>query len=144
MALRGLRARTRTADPIPPAQRSPGTSSSGVAGPPPPTAALPIAHDAQCVHARLLLQAHWQLADARRENDELTVCLRRLLRQLQFLNSLLDPYNLRNAGPAQHALGDAGAAGAAALWAGQADSPALPGPRTPELPFETTRIEKNP
>jgi hypothetical protein len=66
----------------------------------PPEAKDPDAHDAQCVYARMLVQLRWQLAEARQENSELTVSLRKLLHQIQSLNILLDSYSIQNAGGA--------------------------------------------
>jgi hypothetical protein len=87
-ALRTTKTQQGPAGPIPvPQARKPSPAASGgTAGPVPPP------HDAHCVYAQLLIQLRWQLADARRENGELTASLRRLLQQIQGLNSVLDSY----------------------------------------------------
>ena len=124
-ALRTLKAQKRPTDPTTTSQQTPATPRANVGGPS-AAMAIPLPHDAHCIYAQLLMQLRWQLADARRENSELTTCLRRLLQQIQALNAVLDAYNARSVGRAQRVI------------------PAVPDPRSPEFHVEPTHIPRNP
>lgn len=92
-ALRTTRFQQPPADAVPGPRQPRKSPPADLNGSPAAAPAIPPGHDAHCIYAQLLIQLRWQLADARRENGELTACLRRLLQQIQSLNTVLDSYS---------------------------------------------------